>query len=136
MKFDFDILSIVDFEEMWINEDFREINLYFIGPKEPISDIYPEAEHFTIHLELVSRTAMISPTKEGEDYDWSPLELDSASINRLIAIAALRSNANKLSVLTRGTDNHMFVVDLHRPEMNGTKLRLFLSFSRNKQLLS
>ena len=79
---------------------------------------------------------MISPTKAGEDYDWSPLELDSDTIDRLIAIAALRSNANKLSVLTRGTDNHMFVVDLHRSEMNGTKLRLFLSFSRNKQLLS
>lgn len=35
MKLDFDILSIVDFEEMWMNEDFREINLYFIGPQEP-----------------------------------------------------------------------------------------------------
>lgn len=97
MKLDFDILSIVDFEEMWMNADFREINLYFIGPKEPISDIYPEAEHFTIHLELGSRTAMISPTKAGEDYDWSPLELDSDTIDRLIAIAALRSNANRLS---------------------------------------
>ena len=50
MKLYFDILSIVDFEEMWMNADFREINLYFIGPKEPISDIYPEAEYFTIHL--------------------------------------------------------------------------------------
>ena len=59
MKLDFDILSIVDFEEMWMNADFREINLYLIGPKEPISDIYPEAEYFTIHLELGSRTAMI-----------------------------------------------------------------------------
>ena len=97
MKLDFDILSIVDFEEMWINEDFQEINFYFIGPKEPISDIYPEAEHFTIHLELVSRTVMISPTKEGEDYDWSPLELDSDTIDRLVAIAALRSNANRFS---------------------------------------
>ena len=50
MKLDFDILSIVDFEEMWMNADFRENYLYFIGPKEPISDIYPEAEYFTIHL--------------------------------------------------------------------------------------
>ena len=97
MKLDFDILSIVDFEEMWMNADFREINLYFIGPKEPISDIYPEAEYFTMHLELGSSTAMISPTKAGEDYDWSPLELDSDTIDRLIAIAAIRSNANRLS---------------------------------------
>lgn len=49
MKLDFDILSRVDFEEIWINADFGEFNLYFIGPKEAISDIYPEAEHFTIH---------------------------------------------------------------------------------------
>ena len=65
MKLDFDILSIVDFKEMWMNADFRKINFYFIGPKEPISDIYPEAKYFTIHLELWSRTAMISPTKAG-----------------------------------------------------------------------
>ena len=62
-----------------------DFDVYFIGPKEPISDIYPEAEYFTIHLELGSRTAMISPTKAGENYDWSPLELDSDTIDRLIA---------------------------------------------------
>lgn len=94
MKLDFDILSKVDFEEIWMNADFDEINLYFIGPKEVTSDIYPEAEHFAIHLEVMSRTAMISPTKAGEDYDWSPLELDSDAIDRLIAIADLRSNVN------------------------------------------
>ncbi len=40
---------------------------------------------------------MISPTKAGEDYDWSPLELNSDTMDRLIAIAHLRSNANRLS---------------------------------------
>ena len=39
---------------------------------------------------------MISPTKAGEDYDWSSLELDSDTIDRLIAIAVLRSKANAL----------------------------------------
>lgn len=98
MKLDFDILSKVDFEEMCMSADFSEIILYFIGPKELISDIYPEADYSTIRLELGSRTAMISPTKAGKDYDWSPLELNSDTIDRLIAIAALRSNANRLSI--------------------------------------
>ena len=79
-------ISKIKFEEAYDNAPFQEYTLYFIAPKDLVKDKYPEAEHFTISLELTTRTAMISPTKNGMDYDWSDIELDNDTIDKLICL--------------------------------------------------
>ena len=79
-------ISKIEFEEAYDNAQFEECTLYFIAPKDLVKDKYPEAEHFTISLELTTRTAMISPTKNGMDYDWSDIELDNDTIDKLICL--------------------------------------------------
>lgn len=78
-------ISKIDFEEA----QFKECTLYFIAPRELVKDKYPEAEHSTISLELTTRTAMISPTKNGMNYDWSDIKLDNGTMDRLIALYVL-----------------------------------------------
>ena len=85
-------ISKIKFEEDYDNELFDEHTLYFIAPKDLVKDKYPEAEHSTISLELTTRTIMISPTKDGMDYDWSDIELDNDTIDRLIALYVLHKN--------------------------------------------
>ena len=65
--------------------------LYFIAPKELVSDRYPEAEHATVCIEWDDSdketdncSVTISPTKDGEDYDWMPFDLDSYDVSQLI----------------------------------------------------
>ena len=79
-------ISKIKFEEAYDNAPFQEYTLYFIAPKDLVKDKYPEAEHSTISLELTTRTAMISPTKNGMDYDWSDVELDNDTIDKLICL--------------------------------------------------
>lgn len=79
-------ISKVKFEEAYDNTPFEEYTLYFIAPKDLVKDKHPEAEHSTISLELRTRTAMISPTKNGTDYDWSDIELEPDTIDKLIAM--------------------------------------------------
>ena len=74
MKLD---ISKIEFEEAYDNTPFEEYTLYFIAPRDLVKDKYPEAEHSTISLELTTRTTMISPTKNGMDYDWSDIKLDN-----------------------------------------------------------
>lgn len=86
MKLD---ISKIEFEEAYDNTPFQEYTLYFIAPRDLVKDKYPEAEHSTISLELTTRTTMISPTKDGVDYDWYDIELDNDTIDRLIALYIL-----------------------------------------------
>ena len=79
-------ISKIKFEEAYDNAQFEECTLYFIAPKDLVKDKYPEAEHFTISLELTTRTTMISPTKNGMDYDWYDVELDNDTIDKLICL--------------------------------------------------
>lgn len=79
-------ISKIKFEEAYDNAPFEEYTLYFIAPKDLVKDKYPEAEHSTISLELRTRTVMISPTKNGMDYDWYNIELDDDTIDKLIAL--------------------------------------------------
>lgn len=85
-------ISKIKFEEAYDNAPFDEYTLYFIAPKDLVKDKYPEAEHSTISLELTTRTIMISPTKDGMDYDWSDIELDNDTIDRLIELYVLHKN--------------------------------------------
>lgn len=89
MKLD---ISKIKFEEAYDNAPFKEFTLYFIAPKNLVKDKYPEAEHSTISLELTTRTTMISPTKDGVDYDWYSIELDNDTMDRLIALYVLHKN--------------------------------------------
>lgn len=88
-------ISKIKFEEAYDNTPFEEYTLYFIAPIDLVKDKYPEAEHSTISLELTTRTAMISPTKNGMDYDWSDIELDNDTIDRLIALYVLHKKESK-----------------------------------------
>ena len=85
-------ISKIKFEEAYDNVQFEECTLYFIAPKDLVKDKYPEAEHFTISLELTTRTAMISPTKNGTDYDWSDVELDNDTIDKLICLWCMHNS--------------------------------------------
>lgn len=88
-------ISKIKFEEAYDNAPFDEYTLYFIAPKDLVKDKYPEAEHSTISLELTTRTAMISPTKNGMDYDWFDIELDNDTMDRLIALCVLHKKEGK-----------------------------------------
>ena len=79
-------ISKVKFEEAYDNTPFEEYTLYFIAPKDLVKGKHPEADHSTISLELRTRTAMISPTKNGTDYDWYDIELEPDTIDKLIAM--------------------------------------------------
>lgn len=66
--------------------------LYFIAPKDLVADRYPEAEHATVCIEWSDAdketdncSVTISPTKDGEDYDWMPFELDADYVEQLIS---------------------------------------------------
>ena len=89
MKLD---ISKIEFEEAYDNTPFQEYTLYFIAPRDLVKNKYPEAEHSTISLELTTRTTMISPTKDGVDYDWYDIEFDNDTIGRLIALYILYKN--------------------------------------------
>ena len=88
-------ISKVKFEEAYDNTPFEEHTLYFIAPKDLVKDKHPEADHSTISLELRTRTTMISPTKNGTDYDWYDIELDNGTIDRLIALYILYKKSKK-----------------------------------------
>ena len=86
----------IDISKFEFEEQFKSVLgytvFYFIAPKELVSDKYPEAEHATACIEwsdsdkeMDNYSVTISPTKDGEDYDWMPFELDSGDVEQLIA---------------------------------------------------
>lgn len=84
----------IEFEESYVDEYYETITLYFIGPKEMIARNYPEAESTEILVEFPINsphsehaTVMISPTKDGSDYDWSNICLPEDEIDKLIKYA-------------------------------------------------
>lgn len=84
-------ISKFEFEEL-VEGAFGSTVLYFIAPKELVAEKHPEAEHATISIEwndsdkeMDNYSVMISPTKDGEDYDWIPFKLDVSDIKKLVA---------------------------------------------------
>lgn len=82
-------ISKIKFEEKVYDNILHEFTLYFIAPKDLVNDRYPEADHSTISLELMTGTTMISPTKNGTDYHWSDIKLDDDTIDGLIHLYGL-----------------------------------------------
>lgn len=89
----FDI-SKLKLENFWEFKLFGTTILFFIAPKEWIADKYPEADSAEISCEFTTIvksidgliSVMISPTKNGNAYDWGNLELDNETIEELIKI--------------------------------------------------
>lgn len=90
------IVTDIDISKFEFEERFESALgytvLYFIAPKELVSDKHPEAEHATVCIEwsdsdkeMDNYSVTISPTKDGEDYDWTPVELDVHDVEQLIA---------------------------------------------------
>ena len=90
------VITDVDISKFKIEEQFESALgytvLYFIAPKELVANRYPEAEHATVCIEwsdsdkeMDNYSVTISPTKDGEDYDWMPFELDAGDVEQLIA---------------------------------------------------
>ena len=76
--------SRIEFEERYISEEYGTTTCYFIIDKSMLEQYrpgkYPEAEHGTISIEYPTEcpdpnltSVMISPTKDGMDYDWTAL---------------------------------------------------------------
>lgn len=92
-EIELDISELV-LEERVDSEVFGFTTLYFIGPKELINDKYPEAESTKISVEFDTGDPygpyldiMISPTKDGEDYNWNYLYIDDPDVvKKLIEI--------------------------------------------------
>lgn len=86
------LLETYTFEEKYISNEYGTTTLYLTAPKELVADRYPEAEHATISIEYptamrntpILATVMISPTKDGMDYDWSDYELPYGILESII----------------------------------------------------
>ena len=90
-------ISKIEFEESYIDTD-GNIVLYFIAPKELVSDKFPEAEHSTISIiyhaydkDLDNCFTEISPTTDGLDYEWSLIDLEKDDIRQLISKSAKKN---------------------------------------------
>ena len=88
---DFDKFELEDISP---NDEFGFTTVYFIGPKEPLSKIYPKCESTEISVEFLTEKPhgcypclMISPTKNGTDYNWNDLYIeDYEAVHKLIDI--------------------------------------------------
>lgn len=96
-KIDIDLTKF-KLEDVAPSEVFGLTTLYFIGPKEVLKEFYPKCDSTEISVEFLSENPhgaypclMISPTKNGEDYDWSDLYIeDFAAVHKLIDIGLKR----------------------------------------------
>lgn len=87
-------ISKFEFEETVYNPNYFETIYYFIGPKEAVADKYPEAESSEIalifytpgHIQIQPKriNAAISPTKDGEDYEWTDIYPDDQEVDTLM----------------------------------------------------
>lgn len=84
-------LSEIKFDEHVYNEEFGIHSFYFIAPKDILEGRYPESESAEILVEFQKsyedEIVKISPTKNGEDYDWEEVYLDPHILCKLIHIA-------------------------------------------------
>ena len=98
-----DMIDIrISYEEFWLSDTNGTITGYFTIDKSLLEDFrpeqYPEAEYGELsveypinHPEASNAIVMISPTKDGSDYDWTAIELSNELIEELILITEFRS---------------------------------------------
>lgn len=77
-----DLVRKSELEDKYISEEYETTTLYFIAPRELVSEKHPKAESAEISIEFPTNnpepsyaTVMLSPTMDGVDYDWTDYEL-------------------------------------------------------------
>ena len=90
------------YEESYVGNTYETTIGYFMIDKNFLEELrpgrYPEAEHGEISVEYSIDSpeanmamVMVSPTKDGSDYDWTVIELPYEIIEELIAITELHT---------------------------------------------
>ena len=86
---------MVLFEERYDDTELNTTTLYFTAPVELLAGKYSEAESMEISVEFPTdkpeakcARVMVSPTKDGSDYDWCDVNISRGEIEKLIALAA------------------------------------------------
>lgn len=83
------------YDESYVSNTYGTTTGYFMIDKNFLEELrqgrYPEAEHGEISVEYPTdcpeanvATIMVSPTKDGSDYDWTDIELPYEIIEVLI----------------------------------------------------
>lgn len=80
------------FDGYWESVLFDDVTVYFIAPKELVGDRFGDAAKIMVTYSKhdpynCCPEFMISPTEDGEAYDWDFLDLDEDTANELIKMA-------------------------------------------------
>lgn len=89
--------TLFTYEESYLGNTYGTTTGYFMIDKNFLEELrpgrYPEAEHGEISVEYPTdcpeanmATVMVSPTKDGSDYDWTVIELSYEIIEVLINV--------------------------------------------------
>lgn len=87
----------ITYDDVHVSDVYETTTVYFMIDKSLLDELrpgqYPDAEHGEISVEFPTShptanmsTVMISPTKDGCDYDWTDIELPYEIIEVLINI--------------------------------------------------
>ena len=88
------------YEESYVNDTYGVTIGYFMIDKDFLEELrpgqYPEAEHGEISVEYPNdcpeasaSTVVVSPTKDGIDYDWTDIDLPCEIIEVLVNITEM-----------------------------------------------
>ena len=90
----------ISYEESYVSSTYETTTGYFTIDKSLLEELrpgqYPEAEHGELSVEYPTErpevnmtTVMVSPTKDGSDYDWAYVNLSYEIIEDLISVVEL-----------------------------------------------
>ena len=89
-----ELFEKVYYDDSFINSNYHMATFWFIGPVELLEGKYEDADACAIQIEVPiyafnadHADVMISPTKDGEDFDWCPYELDEEWVEQLLSVA-------------------------------------------------
>ena len=93
----------ISYEESYVSSTYETTTGYFTIDKSLLEELrpgqYPEAEHGELSVEYPTErpevnmtTVMVSPTKDGSDYDWADVNLSYEIIEDLISVVELFTN--------------------------------------------
>ena len=86
---------MVQREDRYDDTELNTTTVYFTAPAELLAGKYPEAESMEISVEFPMdkpeakyARVMVSPTRDGSDYDWCDVDMSCGEIEKLMALAA------------------------------------------------
>ena len=90
----------ISYEESYVSSAYETTTGYFTIDKSLLEELrpgqYPETEHGELSVEYPTErpevnmtTVMVSPTKDGSDYDWADVNLSYEIIEDLISVVEL-----------------------------------------------